>query len=981
MPQNEVKIILITDASGTVIGFKTASGAAVKFGQEATDAANQASSGFKDLERCIQTTIAPLYILTKGLGTLKDNAMASLEYLGKIETASLGIASSYMVGGKYIDQMSGKALTGQQALAAAQQDSKDIMEELQVANFQTIATLDQLIRAYQETLPVAQAKGFNRQQIKEYTVAMVQAAGAIGLSLDQMAEETRSLLTGTINPRTSRIGVILGLTNEDIRQHSQSAQQLFDFLMSKLEAYKIAGLESQKTWAGIMSNTKDIAKQVGGMAFQPLFESVKYELLQMADRILKIDEKTKRIKWDPQFLEGINSFKSGLTDVIAELYRMGMFIDKIAGSSTRLGSLVPGQIGEYYRGLNKYWEDRYKASDKALQDMAMRREGYRPITPADMEAVHKSGKRFDTRTIEGHGVYVKDPRINAQYEGDPSKPDDDDKKAKEHYNAIAAAKKESFDAHLAIEKSYWTTSLAIEKSNEALALAQLDNRHKMGLLGDEAYYDRRLSLLNEYAKSEVESLRNAARTEKDKLWAQKKQLTDDYEKALPEVNKEISKLPKGQQAKAREAFDTKHVAEQAKLYQKIVEIDNTAQQKITEVENKHEQSRLDNAEQKANRRISLTIETLQFQLELTKMSGEQELQAQLNRSKQEEETIKHLYGIGLLTAEQYSTRLIELSNAETETKKRALDIQLRDLIIEKNKELAVVGISEDQKRKISEDLERARLKYAGDSQQLAMESADKIRSLTWEMNELTGSFSEGASRGFSKYSQDAGNAFKRGEAFAQSSIKAMEKGMEDFFDSSSQGFLNWGNLAINVIHEVSMAMFRAQLIQPAAASASGFLGMGMGNIAGRLAPDSSVYNAAAGNAPSDILAGSQSFADRVTQAYYGGGFAMGGVIKGGFVPFRAFANGGIADRPTFGLIGEGDYNEAVIPLPDGKRVPVSLSGNTGGSNTILLMPITINAVDAKSFYDMCKRSPGAIMEPVLNGLKGNGVLRQAIRSS
>ena len=61
-----------------------------------------------------------------------------------------------------------------------------------MANFQTIATLDQLVRAYQETLPVAMAKGFNKQMVLDYTVAMVQAAGAIGLSLDQMAEETRS---------------------------------------------------------------------------------------------------------------------------------------------------------------------------------------------------------------------------------------------------------------------------------------------------------------------------------------------------------------------------------------------------------------------------------------------------------------------------------------------------------------------------------------------------------------------------------------------------------------------------------------------------------------------------------------------------------------------------------------------------------------------------------------------------------------------
>ena len=38
----------------------------------------------------------------------------------------------------------------------------------------------------------------------------------------------------------------------------------------------------------------------------------------------------------------------------------------------------------------------------------------------------------------------------------------------------------------------------------------------------------------------------------------------------------------------------------------------------------------------------------------------------------------------------------------------------------------------------------------------------------------------------------------------------------------------------------------------------------------------------------------------------------------------AFADGGVVSGPTLGLIGEGRFNEAVVPLPDGKSIPVSL---------------------------------------------------------
>jgi len=63
-------------------------------------------------------------------------------------------------------------------------------------------------------------------------------------------------------------------------------------------------------------------------------------------------------------------------------------------------------------------------------------------------------------------------------------------------------------------------------------------------------------------------------------------------------------------------------------------------------------------------------------------------------------------------------------------------------------------------------------------------------------------------------------------------------------------------------------------------------------------------------------------------------FAKGGVAPGGF---RAFAKGGIANRPTLGMVGEGGLNEAIVPLPDGRSIPVKgASGN-----------VTVNvAVDA-----------------------------------
>ncbi|EIP0581721.1 tape measure protein, partial [Escherichia coli] len=51
-------------------------------------------------------------------------------------------------------------------------------------------------------------------------------------------------------------------------------------------------------------------------------------------------------------------------------------------------------------------------------------------------------------------------------------------------------------------------------------------------------------------------------------------------------------------------------------------------------------------------------------------------------------------------------------------------------------------------------------------------------------------------------------------------------------------------------------------------------------------------------------------------------FANGGIFgKDGVIPLRAYQKGGIANSPQLALFGEGDMNEAYVPLPDGRTIP------------------------------------------------------------
>ncbi len=62
--------------------------------------------------------------------------------------------------------------------------------------------------------------------------------------------------------------------------------------------------------------------------------------------------------------------------------------------------------------------------------------------------------------------------------------------------------------------------------------------------------------------------------------------------------------------------------------------------------------------------------------------------------------------------------------------------------------------------------------------------------------------------------------------------------------------------------------------------------------------------------------------------------ANGGIFgKEGVVPLRAYQKGGIATSPQLAMFGEGSMNEAYVPLPDGRTIPVTLSAESARKST------------------------------------------------
>jgi hypothetical protein len=112
----------------------------------------------------------------------------------------------------------------------------------------------------------------------------------------------------------------------------------------------------------------------------------------------------------------------------------------------------------------------------------------------------------------------------------------------------------------------------------------------------------------------------------------------------------------------------------------------------------------------------------------------------------------------------------------------------------------------------------------------------------------------------------------------------------------------------------------------------------------------------------------------VSQAELANTFAPQYLAKGGVMTeygplkLNKYANGGIADSPQVAIYGEGSQNEAYVPLPDNRSIPVTLTGNSGG---VTMGDTYINVkVDGTGTAETDVQSPAEvninIMSPIFN---------------
>lgn len=334
--------------------------------QRSINKASQEAGNFtRTIERLNRTIVAFVGVfvfreIVQGFTKLLEVGM---EFNSVLEDSKLGIASVLMAQGEFIDA-NGKALKGIEALNAAQRMSSEISRQLQFDNLKTKATYEQLVKSYQETIAPGLEVGFSPDQTRQYTVAMIQAAGALRLNLDMLGEETRSMLRGTITPRNTLIATALGIRPEDIHKYKGDVQGLYNYIMGRLSAFAIAGEASQMTWSGQLSNMKDAIAMTLGKGFDPLFNYLKVQMKGIQDYLISWKKEGPEI--NPEVVSSLNTIGNIIQSIVEWVKDIGRWFALWAPLLTIVSEIV-GVISWLLSGVALFGDAINSIIGKAMQ--------------------------------------------------------------------------------------------------------------------------------------------------------------------------------------------------------------------------------------------------------------------------------------------------------------------------------------------------------------------------------------------------------------------------------------------------------------------------------------------------------------------------------------------------------------------------------------------------------------------------------------
>lgn len=348
-----------------------------------------------------------------------------------------------------------------------------------------------------------------------------------------------------------------------------------------------------------------------------------------------------------------------------------------------------------------------------------------------------------------------------------------------------------------------------------------------------------------------------------------------------------------------------------------------------------------------------TLLDLELKLKLQKISEEDISAAdkKLKKEQAEQDTLEEKAKIVADGAKKTLDQLAKEAKAREQINRLLLDAQLAAGAItqaEYDRKIQLMGQAAvlEQMRKSGATPEQiaqmqglqAGTPAPGSVEELAKKAQDGLNDLINPVNQLE-TISTGVGEAFSTMFTDLAT----GAATAQEALGSMFNNLADMF--------------ADMVKEIIAQWLKVQLIQGLGSIFGGMMGGGGGATMG----GSGYYSSTTG-----LGTAGPNF-----------GLATGGVILGGIQPF---AQGGVVKGPTLGLVGEGRHNEAIVPLPNGKSIPVEMGKGMGGDvNSSVVVNINNSGAAQSSTKgtqgnQLAKGIEGAVKDVIMREMRPGGMI-------
>lgn len=200
----------------------------------------------------VNTVISAFSSLTGMLGrvanVIYDVLRPGIELYKTRQTAELAIAAA----------ISSRATEGGKEISFDRSIniSKEMMERVIADAAMSAFNPQELIDALRGTLPLALGKGWNLAQAYDVTKGVASVAKVINLAPNQVLQELRDILQGTISARSSQVAGATGITSEELKE-AEAQGRLYEYIQEHLAKFTVALERYSTTLAGALDRLSE----------------------------------------------------------------------------------------------------------------------------------------------------------------------------------------------------------------------------------------------------------------------------------------------------------------------------------------------------------------------------------------------------------------------------------------------------------------------------------------------------------------------------------------------------------------------------------------------------------------------------------------------------------------------------------------------------------------------------------------------------